>query len=70
MEKLLVLALLLALLLTGVAVGVPFISALFGFTEISLLEFAVALGLAATVIPAAELRKLVSSRFRRRAAGA
>ena len=39
---------------------IPGISALFGFTSISLVEFAIAMALALTVIPVSELVKLLS----------
>ena len=46
-----------ALLLTAAVLYVPFLTAAFGFTSISLAEYAVAMGLAVCVIPLVELVK-------------
>ena len=46
-----------ALLLTAAVIYVPFLTAAFGFTSISLAEYAVAMGLAVCVIPLVELVK-------------
>ena len=48
----------LALLLTTAVIYVPFLKNLFGFTEISLAEYGMALALAILIIPAVELVKL------------
>ena len=52
------LACLAAFLLTAGVIYVPFLSQAFGFADISLTEFAVAMALAAAVIPIVELVKL------------
>jgi Ca2+-transporting ATPase len=52
-------AMVLSLVLTTLVIYVPFLSTAFGFQEISLMEYAVALGLAVSIIPIMELAKLV-----------
>jgi Ca2+-transporting ATPase len=52
-------AMALSLVLTTLVIYVPFLSTAFGFQEISLVEYAVALGLAVSIIPIMELAKLV-----------
>ncbi len=52
-------AMLLSLAATTAVIYVPFLSAAFGFAQISLAEYAVALGLAVLVIPIVELAKWV-----------
>ncbi|MDD3411583.1 MAG: cation-translocating P-type ATPase, partial [Eubacteriales bacterium] len=49
----------LALALTAAVIYVPFLSAAFGFTAISLAEYAVALGLAFLILPLVELVKWI-----------
>ena len=51
-------ACLIALILTAAVIYVPFLSTAFGFTEISLGEYAVALGLAVSIVPLVEIVKL------------
>jgi len=53
----------LALGLTAFAIGVPFVATLFGFTKIGIIEVAIALGLAVTVIPATEIKKAISRKL-------
>ena len=48
-----------SLLATTLVISVPFLRDAFGFTVITLPEYAVALGLAALVIPVVEIVKLV-----------
>ena len=55
----------LALLLTASVIYVPFLSAAFGFTTISLTEYAIAMGLALLIVPLVELVKL-GQRIQRR----
>ena len=55
-----------ALLLTTAVIYVPFLVSAFGFTSISLIEYAVALLLAFLVIPLVELVKLMQRRFGKR----
>ena len=55
-------AMLLSLLLTAAVIYIPPVAALFGFESISLLEYAVAMGLAVRIIPIVELVKLVQRR--------
>ncbi len=52
-------AALLTLLLTTVVIYVPFFTTMFEFTEISFVEYAVAMGLAATIIPVMEVVKAI-----------
>ena len=52
-------AMALSLVLTTAVIYVPFLSAAFDFAHISLLEYAVALGLAISIIPIMELVKLI-----------
>ena len=52
-----------ALLLTTAVIYVPFLTAAFGFTSISLAEYAVAMGLAVCVIPLVELVKWVQRKI-------
>lgn len=52
-------AALLTLLLTTVVIYVPFFATMFEFTEISFVEYAVAMGLAATIIPVMEVVKAI-----------
>ena len=56
-------AMLLSLVATTVVIYVPFLSNAFGFEHISLLEYAVAMGLAVLVIPIVELVKFFQRRF-------
>ena len=49
----------LALVLTTAVIYVPILKNLFGFTEISFAEYAVALGLAFCIIPLVEIVKLI-----------
>ncbi len=55
-------AMILALVLTTVVIEVPFIANLFDFEVISLKEYAVAMGLAVSVIPIVELVKWIQRR--------
>ena len=52
-------AMLASLVLTATVIYVPFLSAMFEFEVISLVEFAVAMGLAISVIPIVEVVKLI-----------
>ena len=54
-----------AFALTAGVIYVPFLSSAFGLAEISLREFAVAMGLAVAVIPIVELVKLCQRRSAR-----
>ncbi|MBO5496334.1 MAG: cation-translocating P-type ATPase, partial [Oscillospiraceae bacterium] len=54
-----------AFVLTAGVIYVPFLSQAFGFAEISLREFAVAMGLAVAVIPIVELVKLIQRKSAR-----
>jgi Ca2+-transporting ATPase len=56
-------ACLIALILTAAVIYVPFLSAAFGFTKISLGEYAIALGLAASIVPLVEVVKLFQRAF-------
>ncbi len=56
----------LSLILTVAVIYVPFLAQLFGFRSISLLEYSVAMGLAACIIPIVELVKLIRRRVMRR----
>jgi Ca2+-transporting ATPase len=56
-------ACLIALILTAAVIYVPFLSAAFGFTKISLGEYAIALGLAASIEPLVEAVKLFQRAF-------
>ena len=58
-NKVLWAAMLGSLLLTTVVIEVPFIANAFGFTPISWVEYAVAMGLAILVIPIVEIVKLI-----------
>ena len=49
----------LSFILTTAVIYVPFLSDAFGFEHISLLEYAIAMGLAVVIIPIIELVKLV-----------
>ncbi len=62
-NKVLWAAMLGSLLLTTVVIEVPFIANAFGFTPISWIEYAVAMGLAILVIPVVELVKLFQRAF-------
>ena len=55
-------AMLLSLLLTAAVIYIPPVAALFGFESISLLEYAVAMGLAVSIIPIVEVVKLIQRR--------
>jgi Ca2+-transporting ATPase len=55
-------AMILALVLTTVVIEVPFIANLFDFEVISFKEYAVAMGLAVSVIPIVELVKWIQRR--------
>lgn len=52
----------LTVVLTVGVIGIPFLCELFGFTAVSLTEFCIALGLAASLIPASEIWKAVHRR--------
>ncbi len=52
-----------SLVLTTAVIYVPFLSTAFGFQHISLTEYAVALGLAISILPIMELVKLVQRRL-------
>ena len=56
-------AMALSLVLTTAVIYVPFLSGAFGFAHISLMEYAVALGLAVSIIPIMELVKLVQRKL-------
>ncbi len=56
-------AMLLSLVLTTAVIYIPFLSTAFGFAHISLTEYAVALGLAFSIIPIMELVKLVQRKL-------
>ncbi len=58
-NKFLYLAMLASLLLTTAIIEIPFFANAFDFTEIGLVEYAVALGLAFAIIPLVELVKLI-----------
>lgn len=60
------LSMLMSLILTSVVIYVPFMKEAFGFEEISLAEYAVAMGLAVLVIPIVELVKLVQRILRKK----
>lgn len=54
-----------ALVLTTAVIYVPFLVSAFGFTSISLAEYAVAMGLALCMIPIVELVKLIQRKISR-----
>lgn len=54
-----------SLVLTAAVIFIPLVSALFGFGTISLLEYAVALGLALLILPIVELIKLIQRKLGR-----
>ncbi len=56
--------------LTFGVIEIPFLCNLFGFTPVSMLEFALALGLAATLIPASEIWKFVHRKMEQKKAAA
>jgi Ca2+-transporting ATPase len=56
-------AMIVSLLLTTAVIYIPALSMAFGFEEISLMEYAVALGLAFSVIPIVEVIKLIQRRL-------
>ena len=56
-------AMLLSLVLTTAVIYVPFLSNAFGFEHISLMEYAVAMGLAVCIIPIMELVKFIQRRL-------
>ncbi|WP_457945567.1 cation-translocating P-type ATPase [Caproiciproducens sp. LBM24188] len=56
-------AMLVSLLLTTAVIYIPVLSTAFGFEEISLLEYVVALGLAFAIIPIVELIKLIQRKL-------
>lgn len=58
-------AMIVSLVLTTLVIEVPFLANAFAFTPISLAEYAVALGLAALIIPIMELVKAMQRRFDR-----
>ncbi len=58
-------AFILSIILTVCVVFIPGVNTLFGFEPISLIEFAVATGLAVLVIPFAEIGKLVANAIRK-----
>ena len=53
----------LSLLLTTAVIEIPFIASLFNFATIDIAEYAVALGLAVTVIPVVEIVKLIQRKI-------
>ena len=58
-------AMIVSLVLTTLVIEVPFLANAFAFTPISLAEYAVALGLAALIIPIMELVKAMQRRLDR-----
>lgn len=56
-------AMLLSLVLTTLVIEVPFLAGAFGFTSISLVEYAIALGMAVLIIPIMELVKAIQRKF-------
>ncbi len=62
-NKALELAALASLVLTTLVIEVPFLAALFGFTAISLVEYAAALGLAILMLPLMELYKVLARKL-------
>ena len=56
-------AMLLSLVLTTLVIEVPFLAGAFGFTRISLVEYAIALGMAVLIIPIMELVKAIQRKF-------
>lgn len=58
-------AMIVSLVLTTLVIEVPFLAQAFGFTPICLAEYAIALGLAALIIPIMELVKAIQRRFDR-----
>ena len=59
-------AMLLSLVLTTAVIYVPFLRNAFGFTEISAVEYAVAMALAISIIPIVELIKFVQRRWEKK----
>ncbi|MDY4677225.1 MAG: calcium-translocating P-type ATPase, PMCA-type [Candidatus Borkfalkiaceae bacterium] len=56
-------AMILSLVLTTAVIEIPFIARLFNFATIDIAEYAVALGLAVTVIPVVEIVKLIQRKI-------
>ena len=56
-------AMILSLVLTTAVIEIPFIASLFNFATIDIAEYAVALGLAVTVIPVVEIVKLIQRKI-------
>lgn len=54
-----------ALVLTTIVIEVPFLAGIFGFTEISIKEYFIALGLAFLIIPLVEIIKLIKRNLNR-----
>ncbi len=62
-NKALEIAAIASLVLTTLVIEVPFLASLFGFTAISLVEYAAALGLAIVMLPLMELYKWIARRL-------
>lgn len=58
-------AMLLSLICTTAVIYIPFLAKAFGFTHISLMEYAVSLLIAATIIPIVELTKWIQRRVKK-----
>ena len=56
-------AMLLSLILTTCVIEVPFLAEAFGFTQIGIAEYAIAIGLALTIIPLVEISKLIQRKY-------
>lgn len=56
-------AMILSLVLTTAVIEIPFLASLFNFATIDIAEYAVALGLAVTVIPVVEIVKLIQRKI-------
>lgn len=56
-------AMILSLILTTLIIEVPFLADLFGFARIDFVEYAVAIGLAVTIIPIVELIKFIQRKI-------
>lgn len=56
-------AMILSLVLTTLVIEVPFLAGAFGFTSISFVEYAIALGMAVLIIPIMELVKAIQRKF-------
>ncbi len=64
-NKMLWLSMLLALGLTLLVLFVPFIAEMFGFTQITFVEFMTAVGIAFTILPLVELIKFIQRKLKR-----